>query len=92
MFKEINTINYLIYFIITIFILNCDIEITKKENEKRCREYLLIGLLSSGNSENSANEKEELKESNLIFYGACITGRRPFGGTIQDSLKESTRL
>ncbi|EOQ95097.1 hypothetical protein LEP1GSC195_0299 [Leptospira wolbachii serovar Codice str. CDC] len=89
MLKKISKIHKVFLYINAIFILNCEIEITKKENEKRCREYLLTGLLSSENSENPASKKEELKESNLIFYGACLTGRRPFGGTIQDTIKES---
>lgn len=70
--------------------LNCDIEISKAEHERRCYEYSLLGPVLNENIENSDSNKKENNADFILFYAACKAGRRPYGGTVEDSLKEIT--
>ncbi len=70
--------------------LNCEIEISKAEHEKGCFKYSLLGIALNRSIENSNINKRANNEEYLLFYAACKAGRRPYGGTVVDSIKEMT--
>ncbi|PJZ43719.1 hypothetical protein [Leptospira brenneri] len=78
---------YLLSYISIFLFLSCDIEITEKENKKRCDQQFILNLIATESGQNSEEQKRENTEFNSAIYAYCLTGPKPFGGTIQDTIK-----